>query len=238
MANSSTADATIDTFYGPIALDASGLPQLQFDDGDLLVRLGDTPQDTLLLHSRVPATASYVFRRGLTGQWAAEKTTWLRHPATKTVVQVKVLALSVVDETFVLEGTPLPGKTSISLTSARFLFRTFFGLLYGAPLQFSASTDGRLSQAIIDLVSGLGALAEWYDCLHIIGPALCNAMRETGVFWSSIAKQRLSHARLAKKFRDSEAMYAAVRHMIAHAPQVGIIGDANDARKAWHTRKS
>ncbi|OQN96676.1 hypothetical protein B0A48_17316 [Cryoendolithus antarcticus] len=185
--------------------------------------------------TRVLATASEGFRRGVTGRWAAAKTLWLRHPITKNVVQMKVLALYVVDDTFVLEGMkfdpqssqtalpfqlselaqdgwPVPGARLIALASARLLYRTFLGNLYGASLQFPPPKGDRLSR--------LSSITSSDQALSQNGPT---------VFLS------LALPYATRCLGDSEAMYDAVRHMVAQAPRLGSTRDETEAPEAWHT---
>lgn len=81
------------------------LPRLQFEDGDLVVQLGVEPRDWLVIHSKLFAAVSPVFGES----WAIDWQEWasnpiVKHPRTGKGVAVRVLALTIIDDAFVLEG--------------------------------------------------------------------------------------------------------------------------------------
>ncbi|OQN96677.1 hypothetical protein B0A48_17317 [Cryoendolithus antarcticus] len=98
------AATTTRTFYGDIPLDAQGVPSLQFDKADVLIKFGDDPVDWLLLHREVLRAASPVFKAAFSDDWVSMKSTVVNHPSSSRNVEVAVLALTVDYDTYVLEG--------------------------------------------------------------------------------------------------------------------------------------
>ncbi|KAM0721387.1 hypothetical protein Q7P37_002311 [Cladosporium fusiforme] len=81
------------------------LPALQFQDGDFLVKLSEDPQHWLFLHGAVVAAASRVLGAGSSVEWAkCSKLDTITHPTTGKKVQVRTLALCVLEGTYLLEG--------------------------------------------------------------------------------------------------------------------------------------
>lgn len=88
-----------------LATHKHNLPRLQFEDGDLVIKLGHSPSDWLIIHSKVFAAVSPVFNDnyGIANEdWA--DLIKIKHPRTGNEVAVRVLALQIIDDTYVLEG--------------------------------------------------------------------------------------------------------------------------------------
>ena len=82
------------------------LPNLQFDDSDLVIKLGREPETWLLVHAEVLRSTCSLLAPGISETWddtssAPEK---VEHPGTGAQVAVRTKALKLVDGTYVLEG--------------------------------------------------------------------------------------------------------------------------------------
>ncbi|KAM0721386.1 hypothetical protein Q7P37_002310 [Cladosporium fusiforme] len=139
------------------------LPKLQFDDGDLLIKLGRDSIDWLLVHSAVVAAICPVLGVGSSLPWSeSSKLEIITHPSTGKSVNVRTLALNIVEGTFLLEGktfdiTPASATDAIPFQSSSLsegswpdycgvypsdalhwtvrALRVFFALIYGAKLE-------------------------------------------------------------------------------------------------------
>lgn len=81
------------------------MPALQFETGDLMIKLSRDPEDFLLIHSELFASYSPVFRTSCSPAWAqSSPPDIIQHPITRQKVPIRVLALKKVDDTLVLEG--------------------------------------------------------------------------------------------------------------------------------------
>jgi hypothetical protein len=78
---------------------------MQFEESDLLVKLGHDSYDWLIIHSGIFAAVPLVFRANGSVAWEGlERLDDSKHPMTLEDVAVRTLALRVVDDTFNLEG--------------------------------------------------------------------------------------------------------------------------------------
>ena len=77
-------------------------PNLRFDDGDLLVKLGAHPESWLLLHSQVVRRFARQLAPALDERWGQAKTRY--NPVTGTQTPLYVLALKATEATMILEG--------------------------------------------------------------------------------------------------------------------------------------
>lgn len=82
----------------------AALPRLQFEDGDLLIKL--SKHHWLLVHSAVVANVSPVLGTGFSDPWtdSGNNVETIAHPVTDREVAVRTLALKRVDGTYLLEG--------------------------------------------------------------------------------------------------------------------------------------
>lgn len=87
------------------AITTRKIPRLRFEHGDLVVKLGREPSGWLIIHSRVFAAVSPVFKASVGEAWkeTAQLDT-IKHPRTRKDVEVRTLALKRVDDTYILEG--------------------------------------------------------------------------------------------------------------------------------------
>lgn len=82
----------------------AALPRLQFEDGDLLIKL--SKHHWLLIHSAVVANVSPVLGTGFSDAWtdSGNNLETIVHPVTGREVTVRTLALKRIDGTYLLEG--------------------------------------------------------------------------------------------------------------------------------------
>lgn len=82
----------------------AALPRLQFEDGDLLIKL--SKHHWLLVHSAVVANVSPVLGTSFTDAWtdSGNNLETIVHPVTGKNINVRTLALKRVDGTYLLEG--------------------------------------------------------------------------------------------------------------------------------------
>lgn len=105
---------------------------LQFETGDLMIKLSRDPEDFLLVHSELFATYSSIFRASISPAWArSSPPDIVQHPITREKVHIRVLALKKVDDTLVLEGRVrlahiLPLGHKLTLSSIRLATSEFF----------------------------------------------------------------------------------------------------------------
>ena len=82
----------------------SMLPDLQFEEGDALIKLSNDPKDWLILHKAVLSAVSPVFRASFSDAWATRsKPDAIVHPVTGKELSLHTLALKAVDDTYLLE---------------------------------------------------------------------------------------------------------------------------------------
>lgn len=85
--------------------DRFALPPLQYDHGDVLIKLGHEKSDWLVVHSKNLSDSSPNLRATLSSRWAAtigiEK---IKHPRTGEEVSVKTMALKYAEGAYFLEG--------------------------------------------------------------------------------------------------------------------------------------
>jgi hypothetical protein len=85
--------------------DRYSLPLLQFNHGNVLIKLGHEESDWLVVHDQLLSKASPCFKACLRKAW--KKTIGIdkvKHPRTRKDVKVKILALKCVEGAFFLEG--------------------------------------------------------------------------------------------------------------------------------------
>lgn len=81
------------------------IPRLRFEQGDLVIKLGHEPSRWLIIHSKVFAAVSPVFRASTSEAWKeTAQLDAIEHPRTGKDVEVRILALKRVDDTYILEG--------------------------------------------------------------------------------------------------------------------------------------
>ena len=98
--------------YGPLAMSKDinsfkfRLPTLQFDDLDLVIKLGHKPVYWLLVQAEVLRRTCPLLAPGIADTWDGTSSgpEDIMHPRTQLTVPVRTKALKVVDETFLLEG--------------------------------------------------------------------------------------------------------------------------------------
>lgn len=85
--------------------DRYALPPLQYDHGDVLIKLGYEQSDWLVVHSKDLSESSPMLRAALSSRWAKiigiDK---IEHPRTGEEVRVKTTAVKYVDGAYFLEG--------------------------------------------------------------------------------------------------------------------------------------
>ncbi|GAB7333685.1 hypothetical protein MBLNU13_g05232t1 [Cladosporium sp. NU13] len=80
------------------------IPRLRFEQGDLVIKLGHEPSRWLIIHSKVFAAVSPVFRASTSEAWKeTAQLDAIKHPRTGKDVEVRTLALKRVDDTYILE---------------------------------------------------------------------------------------------------------------------------------------
>jgi hypothetical protein len=85
--------------------DGYALPPLQYTRGDVLIKLGHSQNDWLVVHSSKLSEASPMLRAALSVRWAKTiGTDKIEHPRTEKEVRVKIMALKFVKGTYFLEG--------------------------------------------------------------------------------------------------------------------------------------
>jgi hypothetical protein len=93
LATNSTATTTTD------------IPHLRFEHGDLVIKLDRDPSKWLVIHSKVFAVVSPVFAASASDSWkGTAQLDSIQHPDTGEIVEVRTLALKLVDDTYILEG--------------------------------------------------------------------------------------------------------------------------------------
>lgn len=106
-------DLTMCSEYGPLSLRDTdsdppeiNLPQMQFEDADVIIKLGPTPEEWLFLHSSVLRASSTYFNRSLSQEWdhTMSGSTKILHPNTGQQVSMWCRALQYIDGTYLLEG--------------------------------------------------------------------------------------------------------------------------------------
>ena len=81
------------------------LPRLRFEHGELVIKLDRNPMRWLIIHSKVFAAVSPVFRASASGAWKEQaQLDTIKHPNTGEDVEVRTLALKRVQDTYILEG--------------------------------------------------------------------------------------------------------------------------------------
>jgi hypothetical protein len=82
------------------------LPTLQFDDSDLVIKLGHQPEYWLLVHAEVLRRTCPLLAPGISDTWngISSAPEDIMHPRTRQTLSVRTKALKIVDETFLLEG--------------------------------------------------------------------------------------------------------------------------------------
>ena len=93
------------TMAASLESDRYALPPLQYDDGDVLIKLGHQQSDWLVVHNTKLSEASPKLEATLSGRWAEtigiDK---IKHPRTGEDVEVKTMALKYVEGAYFLEG--------------------------------------------------------------------------------------------------------------------------------------
>jgi hypothetical protein len=90
--------------------DRYALPPLQYTRGDVLIKLGHSQSDWLVVHSSKLSEASPMLQAALSVQWAKTiGTDKIKHPRTGEDVAVKIMALKLVEGTYFLEGKEVVG---------------------------------------------------------------------------------------------------------------------------------
>jgi hypothetical protein len=85
--------------------DGCAFPPLQYTRGDVLIKLGHSQNDWLVVHSSKLSEASPMLRAALSVRWAKTiGTDKIEHPWTGEEVRVKIMALKFVKGTYFLEG--------------------------------------------------------------------------------------------------------------------------------------
>ena len=85
--------------------DRYALPALQYDRGDVLIKLGHEQNDWLVVHSKNLSESSKVLEAALSSRWATTiGSDKIEHPKTGEEVRVKTFALKYVDRAYFLEG--------------------------------------------------------------------------------------------------------------------------------------
>ena len=80
------------------------IPRLCFEHGDLVIKLDHEPSQWLIIHSKVFAAVSPVFRASTSEAWKETvQLDIIKHPRTGKDVEVRTLALKRVDDTYILE---------------------------------------------------------------------------------------------------------------------------------------
>lgn len=95
----------IATMATSLESDRYALPPLQYDSGDVLIKLGHEQSDWLVVHSKNMSESSPMLRAAFSSRWA--KTIGIdkiEHPRTGGDVGVKTMALKYVDGAYFLEG--------------------------------------------------------------------------------------------------------------------------------------
>ena len=81
------------------------IPRLRFEHGDLVVKLDHEPRNWLIIHSKVFAAVSPVFKASTSEAWkATAQLDTIKHPVTGKDVEVWTLALKRVEDTYILDG--------------------------------------------------------------------------------------------------------------------------------------
>jgi hypothetical protein len=81
------------------------LPRLRFEHSDLVIKLDRNPMRWLIIHSKVFAAVSPVFRVSASGAWKEQaQLDTIKHPNTGEDVEVRTLALKRVQDAYILEG--------------------------------------------------------------------------------------------------------------------------------------
>lgn len=81
------------------------LPRLRFEHGDLVIKLDRNPMRWLIIHSKVFAAVSPVFRASASGAWKEQaQIDTIKHPNTGEDMEVRTLALKRVQDAYILEG--------------------------------------------------------------------------------------------------------------------------------------
>ena len=85
--------------------DRYALPPLQYDDGDVLIKLGHEQSDWLVVHSKNLSESSKSLKATLSSEWAATiGIDEIKHPSTGEEVRFKTMALKYVEGAYFLEG--------------------------------------------------------------------------------------------------------------------------------------
>ena len=94
------------------------IPRLRFEHGDLVVKLDREPSKWLIIHSKVFAAVSPVFKASASEVWkGCAQLDTIKYPSTGKVVEVRTLALKRVDDTYILEGKDVSLQTDDASTT-------------------------------------------------------------------------------------------------------------------------
>ena len=80
----------------------TSLPDLRFSTGNVIIKLGESPEDWLLLHKDVIQATMPVLGTAMAGTWNRQEV--IQDPSTNTKVEVYSFALKFVEDTWLLEG--------------------------------------------------------------------------------------------------------------------------------------
>lgn len=119
------------------------------------------------------------------------------------------------------------GRKQTCVESAADAIRILVALLYGASLTFATvafekcrrfSSTSLPPHAVdggyYDIMT-VGAYAEYFGCIDIIGPMLIKMILDIPSLWAAIMQSPVKWFRLALKLRSADLFYDAYRHMIA-----------------------
>jgi hypothetical protein len=222
------------------------LPRLQFDDGDLVIKLGHHASEWLIIHSKVFAAVSsrsplFPVVWGMDSDEAADTIT---HPNTGKRVAVRVLALKAVGDGFMLDGKNVVLETGKYITVPYHKSSLASeGWSVSGEARSYASSPAHVAEAVRALrvlftlaygaelsytkitgniyptriLAEVCAYAETWGCFEIIRPAIAKALMADGTVWREVAPDPTEHAILAKKLKIPELYYDAIRHMAGQA---------------------
>ncbi|KAK3723741.1 hypothetical protein LTR37_001622 [Vermiconidia calcicola] len=80
----------------------NNLPTLRFNDGDVVIKLGESPNEWLLVHKSIIQAGMPLLAPTFKADWA--KPDIVEHPTTGEQVEVHTVAIKYADQTYVLEG--------------------------------------------------------------------------------------------------------------------------------------
>jgi len=197
------------------------LPRLRFEDGDLVVKIDRNPMRWLIIHSKVFAAVSPVFKADITSPWKGPADV-IKHPRTGDHVEVLTLVNDKGDTTF---DPP---------ESARAL-HTFFAIIYGATITLEHTPGERrvTPYLLLDILS----LADFWGCFATIRPALTNALQymqrqANPALDKDVAHNPQAYALLAKRLEIEPIYNDALRHLVASA-YTSELGEAGSGGWDW-----